>query len=381
MPTLPAPSDADAQWMRAALALALKGQGAVEPNPMVGAVVVKEGRQLGAGWHERFGGPHAEVHALAAAGSEAAGADLYVTLEPCCHQGKTPPCVEAVLRAGIRRVVVALADPFPQVAGGGLDRLRQAGVEVVVGVEAAAARHVLAPYLMLVTEARPWVIAKWAMSLDGKIATAGGQSQWLTGSEARAEVHRLRGRVDGIVVGSGTALADDPLLTARPPGLRTATRVVLDRRLRLPLTSQLVRTAGATPVLVVHHGGPAERRAALTAAGCECLDLPAAEDADLVRALLAELGQRRWTNLLVEGGSAVLGSFLAAGAIDEVWAFVAPRLVGGQSAPGPVGAAGVVELAAAPALEWEAPVPIGSDWLLRGRVEVAASTVTNVSGS
>jgi diaminohydroxyphosphoribosylaminopyrimidine deaminase/5-amino-6-(5-phosphoribosylamino)uracil reductase len=357
----------DSHWMRQALELARRGEGAVEPNPMVGAVVVRDGQRVGAGWHERFGGPHAEVNALAAAGPAARGADLYVTLEPCRHWGKTPPCVGAILQAGVRRVLAAVTDPHPEMAGRGLAELRAAGLEVVVGLEEAAARHLLAPYLRLVQQGRPWVLAKWAMSLDGKIATASGQSRWLTGAAARERVHALRGRVDGILVGIGTALADDPLLTARPPGPRTPTRVVLDRRLRLPLTSQLVRTARQTPLLIIHHpeADPA-RRAALEAAGAECLALP--PGADEVPSLLAELGRRRWTNLLVEGGSGVLGSFLAAERIDEVWAFIAPVLLGGAAAPSPLGGPGRPALAQAPRLQWEEVQRLGDDWLCRGRV-------------
>lgn len=364
-------SGADVSWMRRALALAQRGQGAVEPNPMVGAVVVRDGVVIGEGWHERFGGPHAEVNALTAAGPAARGADLYVTLEPCRHWGKTPPCVGAILRAGIRRVIVAMSDPFPEMAGRSLEDLRAAGVAVTVGVEEAAARHLNAPYLRLLTAQRPWVIAKWAMSLDGKIATRTGASRWLTGSEARAKVHALRGRVDGILVGVGTALADDPLLTARPPGPRTAVRVVLDRQLRLPLTGQLVQSARQTPVLVVH--GPqaaAARQAALSAAGVECLPLAgAADEQAMIGELLAELGRRRWTNLLVEGGSRVLGSFLAAGSVDEVWAFISPKLFGGATAPSPCAGPGAATPTDAPVVAWEESSPLGDDWLLRGRIK------------
>lgn len=357
----------DGYWMREALALARRGEGAVEPNPMVGAVVVRAGQRVGAGWHERFGGPHAEVNALADAGTAARGADLYVTLEPCRHWGKTPPCVGAILQAGVSRVIAAMPDPNPEVSGRGLAELQAAGVDVIVGVEDAAARQLLAPYLRLTRDGRPWVIAKWAMSLDGKIATTHGESKWLTGTASRERVHGLRGRVDGILVGIGTALADDPLLTARPPGPRTPTRIVLDRHLRLPLTSQLVSTAQQTPLLICHdpQADPA-RRAALSAAGAECLALPSGDQA--VPTLLAELGRRRWTNLLVEGGSNVLGSFLAADRIDEVWAFIAPLLLGGATAPNPLGGPAGWGLAQAPRLHWEEVQRLGDDWLCRGRV-------------
>ncbi len=326
-------------WMREALALAEQGRGAVEPNPLVGAVVVRAGQIVGRGWHQKFGGPHAEVHALAEAGAAARGADLYVTLEPCCHHGKTPPCTDAVIGAGIARVFAALEDPFPKVAGHGARLLRTAGVTVEFGLEESAARRQNAPYLKLLSSGSPYIHAKWAMSLDGKIATRTGASQWISNPRSREIVHSLRGRMDGILVGIATALADDPRLTARPAGPRLATRVVLDRRGRLPLESQLVRSAREIPVLVaVGNDASATQTAALEQAGCEVLTVAGLPE------LLAELGRRRWTNLLVEGGGAVLGSFADAGAIDEAHVFVAPILIGGASAPSPIGGLGFAAL-------------------------------------
>lgn len=353
---------ADEAWMRQALDLAERGRGAVEPNPLVGAVVVRDGLLVGAGWHERHGGPHAEVHALAAAGEAARGATLYVTLEPCCHHGKTPPCTDAVLRAGIVRVVAALEDPFPRVAGQGAAQLRAAGVVVEMGLLADEARRQNAPYLTLLGAGRPYVHLKWAMSLDGKIATRTGASKWISNDASRRVVHELRGRVDGIVIGIGTALADDPLLTARPPGPRTACRVVLDRRARLPLTSQLVTTARLLPTLIVTSAdAPAESAAALRATGCEVLAVPD------VAALLTELGRRRWTNLLVEGGAGVLGSFLDEAAFDAVHVFLAPRLIGGAAAPGPMGGHGVAQIAEAFALTDCHVTALDGDFYLQGR--------------
>ncbi|MFZ5831242.1 MAG: bifunctional diaminohydroxyphosphoribosylaminopyrimidine deaminase/5-amino-6-(5-phosphoribosylamino)uracil reductase RibD, partial [Planctomycetota bacterium] len=210
--------DLDPWHMRRALELAAEGEGYVEPNPMVGCVIAQGAETLGEGWHRRFGGPHAEIEALRIAGPRAAGATMFVTLEPCCHFGKTPPCTRAVVDAGIRRVVVAIGDPFPAVAGGGLAELRAAGIETTIGVLEAEAAELVAPYLKLLRTGLPWVIAKWAMTLDGKIATHTGVSRWISGPESRAVVHRLRGRVDAIVVGRQTAAIDDPQLTARPPG-------------------------------------------------------------------------------------------------------------------------------------------------------------------
>lgn len=317
---------------------------------MVGAVVVRHGVVVGEGWHQQYGGPHAEVHALQDAGDRAQGATLYVTLEPCCHHGKTPPCTDRILAAGIRRVVVAMGDPFPQVAGRGLRLLRDAGLDVEVGRLEAAARQLNAPYTTLLGLGRPYVHAKWAMTLDGRIATVGGQSQWITGPDARAHGHRFRGLVDGIVAGIGTALADDPRLTARPVGPRNAARIIFDSQARLPLQSQLVRSALEAPVLVVtlDEASAAPNQARLERAGCEILRLPPdAVGRPSVTALLAELGRRRWTNLLVEGGAGVLGAFLAADCIDAARVYVAGAVVGGQHALGPVGDPGIPELARA----------------------------------
>ena len=264
----------DEFYMQRALELAALGRGSVSPNPMVGCVIVRDGVSVGEGWHQAFGGPHAEVHALRDAGDAAVGATMFVTLEPCCHHGKTPPCSEAIIKAGLKRVVVAVADPFPNVAGGGLQSLRAAGIQVDTGVLEDAASNLLAPYLKRQRTGKPWVIAKWAMTLDGKIATSTGSSKWITGEESRAFVHHLRGIVDAVMVGRGTADADDPLLTARPPGPRQATRVVLDSTASLSSTSQLVRTAGETTVLVVV--GPDSREQAcdrLGKAGCEVLQI------------------------------------------------------------------------------------------------------------
>lgn len=328
--------------MRRAVELAERGRGAVEPNPLVGAVVVHDGQLVGEGWHQRYGEAHAEANALAQAGEAARGATLYVTLEPCCHHGKTPPCTDAVLRAGIARVVAALEDPFPRVAGQGAALLRAAGITVELGLCAAEARRQNAPYLTLLGQGRPYVHAKWAMTLDGKIATRSGDSKWISSEASRRRVHALRGRMDGIIVGIGTALADDPLLTARPPGARVATRVVLDRRARLPLQSQLVQTAREVPTLVA----TLDAGETLQAAGCEVLRLPADHEGHPdVTTLLAELGRRRWTNVLVEGGSAVLGSFFDARLIDEVHVYIAPRLVGGRDAKTALAGHGVERIA------------------------------------
>lgn len=329
--------------MQHALALAARGLGRVEPNPPVGAVIVDaEGRCLGEGWHQRYGGPHAEVFALEQAGAAARGATLFVTLEPCCHFGKTPPCSQAVIAAGLKRVVVAMTDPNPRVEGGGIAELRAAGIEVEVGLCEAEARALTAPFVRWVTERRPWVHAKWAMTLDGKIASRTGHSQWISGPESRAIVHELRGRMDAIVAGIGTVLADNPLLTARPPGPRTATRVIVDPHARMPLSSQLVQTAGQAPVLwVVAEQVPADRTEAIESGGVERLSLPWNEPHGFALSeLFAVLGQRSMTHLLIEGGGTLLGRVFDAGLIDEYHIFIAPKLVGGATAPSPLGGVG-----------------------------------------
>ena len=355
--------------MRRALELARRGIGFVEPNPAVGAVIVADdGRAVGEGWHERFGGPHAEVMALVAAGEAARGATLFVTLEPCCHFGKTPPCTRAVIAAGIRRVVVATVDPATHVSGGGLAELRAAGVEVEVGLMADDARRLIAPFTKLMTTDLPWVHAKWAMTLDGKIASRTGSSRWITNEESRAVAHQLRGRMDAILVGIGTILADDPLLTARPPGPRTPIRIVLDSTARTPLASQLVRTAREfrTVVVVTQHA-PEDRRAALRAAGVEVLVI--SEDSvghpDL-RLVLGELGRQQRTNVLVEGGGRVLGQCFDQGLVDEVHAFIAPKLIGGAAAQSPLAGEGLADMGAALRLDPSTVEVLSGDVYLHG---------------
>jgi diaminohydroxyphosphoribosylaminopyrimidine deaminase/5-amino-6-(5-phosphoribosylamino)uracil reductase len=293
---------------------------------------------------------------------------MYVTLEPCCHHGKTPPCSRAIIEAGLRRVVVAMRDPFPQVDGGGVKGLEAAGINVDIGLLESEARELNAPYLKLLGSGRPWVIAKWAMTLDGKLATRTGGSRWISSEASRQIVHALRGRVDAIMVGRGTAQRDDPRLTARPPGPRTALRVVLDSRAALSSESQLVRTAGETPVLVAIADTVTEvGRRRLTDAGCELFvcegDTPAAR----LDSLLAELGRRRLTNLLVEGGARLLGTLFDAGAIDECHVFIAPKLIGGAEAPSPIAGLGLEEMAAALSLPEPIVQQVGGDIYLHGR--------------
>ncbi len=356
--------------MRRALELAQLGQGAVEPNPMVGCVVAHGDRVVGEGYHQQYGGPHAEVHALAAAGDAAQGATLYVSLEPCCHHGQTPPCTEAIRAAGVARVVAAMRDPFPLVDGQGIADLQAAGVAVEFGLCEDEARELNAPFVKLITRSCPWFIAKWAMTLDGRIATRAGDSKWISSEASRAVAHQLRGRVDAIMIGRGTALADDPLLTARPAGVRSPVRIVLDTTAQLPLDSQLVRTAGQIDTLVaVSMEADRGRCQALAQAGCEVFSLAASTPELRLQELIEELAGRQMTNILVEGGPTLLGSMFDAGLIDEVHAFIAPKLIGGVFAKGPMAGAGRALIDEAAALRCVEIRQIGDDVYVTGRTQ------------
>jgi diaminohydroxyphosphoribosylaminopyrimidine deaminase / 5-amino-6-(5-phosphoribosylamino)uracil reductase len=353
------------RWMQHALALAARGRGHVEPNPMVGAVVLDAaGQFVSEGWHQQFGGPHAEVFALRAAGDRARGGTLVVTLEPCCHHGKTPPCTDAVLSAGVARVVAAMADPFPKVAGGGLKVLREAGVEVTVGLCEAEARELNAPYLKLLRTGRPWVHAKWAMTLDGKIATRTGDSKWISGAESRKRVHDLRGRVDAIIVGRGTVAADDPLLTARPAGARVASRVVVSPSGELPERCQLRATAREIPVIVYTREVNVPKLSGWAADGAELVAL--SDSASTLDVMLEDLGRRRFTNVLIEGGAGLLGAVFDARAADEVHVFIAPKLIGGAGAVSALAGVGVSQMTDALALQRVTIEPSGADVYVHG---------------
>ena len=350
-----APDPQERRFLSRALALARRGLGRTSPNPAVGAVLVRDGQVVGEGYHHRAGEPHAEVLALREAGEAARGATLYVTLEPCSHWGRTPPCADALIRAGVRRVVACTLDPNPRVDGRGFARLAAAGVEVALAGEPfrERARRLNAAYEKHVTTGLPYVTLKVAMSLDGKIATASGDSRWISGEASRAMAHRMRARHDAVMVGVGTVLADDPLLTARPPGrppARQPLRVVVDSEARTPPGSRLVASAGpGAPVLVATTTrAPAARADALRAAGAEVLALPPGPDGRVdLRALMAHLGGRGITGVLVEGGATLAGSLVASGLVDEVVAFVAPVILGGERAPSPVGGAGAARVAQA----------------------------------
>ena len=320
----------DSGWMRRALDLAARGDGETNPNPMVGCVLVKGGRVVGEGFHQRAGGAHAEIVALERAGARARGATLYVNLEPCCHHGRTPPCAPRLAAAGVARVVAAMRDPDPRVRGRGLALLRRAGIPVTVGTLEAEALGLNHRFVTAARSGRPFVLLKAALTLDGRIATASGDSRWVTSARQRLEARALRRRHDAVGVGIGTVLVDDPLLLPQPRVRRPFCRVVFDSRLRLPLDSRLVRSAGRGPVVVVCSGGEPRRRKALEARGVVVLSGPGRRDRVSLRRALRALWKRGIRSLMVEGGGELLGSFLAERLVDEVVLFRAPLLLGGR---------------------------------------------------
>jgi diaminohydroxyphosphoribosylaminopyrimidine deaminase/5-amino-6-(5-phosphoribosylamino)uracil reductase len=361
----------DRRFMERALALAARGVGLTSPNPAVGAVLVRDGVVVGEGMHLRAGGPHAEAVALAAAGEAARGATCYVTLEPCAHQGRTPPCADALVAAGVRRVVAAVQDPHPLVDGRGLERLRADGLEVTVGVAEAEARALNRAFFTFAATGRPHVTLKSALTLDGKIAAWDGTSRWITGETARLEGHRLRWRADAILVGIGTVLKDDPALTVRlddvPP--KEPLRVVADSRLRTPPTARILSAGDpARTILACAAPAPARRAAALRERGARILELPRAERRVDLAALLTELARLDVVALLTEGGAELGAALLEARLVDRVAFFVAPRILGGRSAPGPVGGIGRA-LKEALGVTGMTVRSVGEDVLLEGDVE------------
>ena len=375
----------DAYYLQRAIELAERGRGLVEPNPLVGAIITLDNRPVSSGWHEKYGGPHAEVHALRRAGSKAKNSPLYVSLEPCCHHGKTPPCTQMIIDSEVKRVVVAMQDPFESVHGHGLELLRRSGIEVLTGAAHSASIQNAAyalntPYLKLLKRSIPYVHAKWAMTLDGKIATTQRHSKWISGEASRNKAHQIRSRVDAIIVGSATVQNDDPLLTARPTAIRPATRIVLDSTAQISETSQLVRSADEHALLIATtSAAPAEKLAVLRDRNCECLILDTekpAPDKELGRevsarpsimALLTELGKRRMTNILVEGGAEILGSFFDHRQIDEAHIFLAPKLFGGSQALSALAGRGLDILSDTGPYRIEHFEPIEKDLYIRAR--------------
>jgi diaminohydroxyphosphoribosylaminopyrimidine deaminase / 5-amino-6-(5-phosphoribosylamino)uracil reductase len=353
------------KMMRQALALARRGVGKTSPNPAVGCVIVRDGVVVGRGWHKKAGTPHAEVHALKDAGELAAGADAYVTLEPCAHFGKTPPCALALMAAKVARVYVGMVDPNPLVSGAGIEMLREAGIEVETGLLEAECRALNLPFIKWIRTKLPYVVLKSALTLDGKSATANGDSRWITGDRSRREVHRLRGRMDAIMVGVGTVQKDDPLLTCRVPGGKDPLRVVVDSRLNIPLHAALLGVHSTAGTLVATCSRDAGRIEALRSRGAEILECEEREGRVDLADLFEKLGARGVQSILLEGGSHLAGAALRAGLIDRCLIFLAPKMVGGAGM-GLFAGDGVALMGDAIALEEMTVRRIGADLVVAG---------------
>jgi diaminohydroxyphosphoribosylaminopyrimidine deaminase/5-amino-6-(5-phosphoribosylamino)uracil reductase len=366
-------TERDARHLKRAIELATEARGRTSPNPLVGAVVVKSGKVIGEGFHSAAGEPHAEREALAACSGDPAGATMYVSLEPCCHEGRTPPCTDAIVEAGIARVVVASDDPSERASGRGLGILRDEGIEVSVtnGEVADAARLINQPFRKHARTGRPLVSMKVAMTLDGKVSTSTGDSKWISGEASRARAHRWRAESDAVVVGIGTAMSDDPLLTARVEAVaRQPRRVVFDSEARLPLDSALVKSIDQAPLLVICTRA-ASRRAteALSAAGAEVIVVSGENEAAQVSAALDELGSREIQSLLLEGGPHLAGAFVDADEVDAMYVFLAPMIAGGRHAKPPVEGEGIERIADARHAVWSDVERIGDDFLVSARLK------------
>lgn len=361
---------ADEKFMRLALGLARRGLGRTSPNPPVGAVVVRNGRVVGKGYHRRAGGPHAEVEALQQAGPLARGATLFVTLEPCNHHGRTPPCTEAVLAAGLRRVTVATRDPNPHVKGAGLARLRKAGIDVRLGVEEEACRELIQPFAKHTRTGLPFVTLKLAASLDGRIATATGESRWITGEPARRMVQKWRNEVDAVMVGAGTVRADDPALTCRRPGGRDPLRILVSGRLRIPSTARVLTNDAASGTLIVTVSHPSRKIDTLKRRGVRTLELPGRNGTLPLRHLFETLGREGILSVMIEGGATLAAAALRERLVDRLLLFLAPKLIGGDGRA-LIGSLGVRKMSDVLELPTTRVTRVGADILVR--TELGAS--------
>lgn len=365
------PESTDEKYMRMALKLAGKARGRTSPNPMVGAVLVKNGSIIGRGYHRKAGTPHAEAIALSKAGTAAEGATLYVTLEPCSHTDKrTPPCTIAIVQGRVSRVVAAMHDPNPKVSGNGANALRAEGIEVVTGVLEKEARRLNEAYIKHVTTGTPLVTLKIAQTLDGKIATAKGESKWITGEEARKEAHRLRDRNDAVLVGINTVLKDDPSLTTRIPGGRDAVRVIVDGRLRIPLNARVLTQKSSTGTIIATSAGASKSRiAALQKAGAEVLTVKGSSGRVNLKDLLRMLGKRGIMSVMIEGGAEISASALNSRLVDKVVLFIAPRLMTGQDSISCIGGESPKMLKKGFGLRDVAAKFIGQDLMVEGYIK------------
>ncbi len=357
------------KYMRRALKLAAKGRGRTSPNPMVGCVIVKDGRIIGEGYHKKYGGPHAERNALAACSEDTSGADMYVTLEPCCHFGKTPPCADAVIESGIKRVFIGSLDPNPKVGGGGAERLRQNGVEVIVGVFEKECLDLNKIFMRYITSGEPYVMLKYAMTADGKIAAASGKSKWITGEKAREDTHRDRNAYSAILVGVNTVIADDPELTCRAEGGTNPMRIVCDSALMTPLSSKLVSTAKEIPTVIATCSRSEKRAEPYIKAGCRVICAAGRDGRVNLKLLMKKLGELKIDSVIIEGGGEIAWSALRAGIVDYVKCYIAPKIFGGAGAKTPVGGVGVSEPSQAFRISEPKISRLGDDFLIEGEIK------------
>ena len=357
------------EYMKRAIELAQKGEGWVSPNPLVGAVIAKDGRIIGEGWHEQYGEAHAERNALRKCTESPQGATLYVTLEPCCHQGKQPPCTEAVLEAGIQKVVIGSMDPNPLVAGKGASMLKEHGIEVVEGILEEECKAINRIFFHYIQTGMPYVTMKYAMTMDGKIATALGKSKWITGEVAREYVHRQRHRNSGIMVGIGTVLKDNPMLDCRMEGGRNPIRIICDSRLQTPLSAKIVATAKEIPTYLVTVVEDKSTWIPYEEAGCKILLVPSKEKRVDLKVMLKELGKEGIDSILLEGGETLNGFFLSSGLFNALQVYIAPKLFGGKEAPTPIGGAGILDPKDGILLKNSKITLLGEDILIESEVE------------
>lgn len=363
--------DLDERYMKLALRLAKKAKGRTSPNPMVGAVIVHNGQIVGIGYHQKAGTPHAEIHAIASAGNKAKGATIYVNLEPCSHFGRTGPCTQAIIEAGISRVVMAMLDPNPLVNGKGKEILEKHGIEVKSGVLEKEARELNEVFIKYITTGLPFVIMKYAMSLDGKIATVSGQSKWISSEESRNMVHRIRNEVDAVLVGIGTVIKDDPSLTTRLPGRsgRDPIRIVLDSNARIPSNSKVLNVqSNAKTIIAVTKNAPLDKVSELKKYA-EVLTVADKKGRIDLQDLMSKLGNMQITSVLIEGGSEVNASALDQCIVDKIMIFIAPKIIGGRNAIGPIGGDGISEISSAIKVDNLSVSRIGEDILIKGLVK------------
>ena len=361
----------DQYYMNLALDLARKSEGQTNPNPLVGAVIVKSGKVVAKGYHEKAGLPHAEAIALNKAGTKARGADLYVNLEPCCHHGRTPPCTEAIISAGIKRVILGIRDPNRLVNGRGIRFLRKQGVEVVIGVLRRDCHKINEHFIKYITTGRPWVILKSAVSLDGKIATRTGDSKWITGSKARAYAHRLRSRVDAILVGAETVRMDDPQLTVRPKkkGMRNPVRIIVSGKGSISTSAKIFNNAHKERVIYVANASlPLIRKKKLQKIGVEVLLVKYRKKKVDLPLLMDALGKMKITSIMIEGGSEISGNALKEKLIDKLIYFLAPKIIGGKNAPGPVGGQGISRIEDFIEVKEISIEKLGNDFVIEGNI-------------